>query len=245
VKNFLLYSFVIIICFAAGCKKDKQNNSIYLLKQQIIDDRVEGGPLDTTNYTYNDQNRILSITDGTAPNRVSFSFAYDSENRLSIGRKFNNSGTLVIEFDFFYNTGSSGYYFHGPTHPSDTAVFTLNDKKQVTKIQSLHSGSQEFTYDANGNIASSTIFAADGTSNILDQNFATYDNKKNPFSQIPAGNNYLMSIVYQDPSTLINNVIVNNSDTYAYTYNSAGFPTKALVTTGNATFPIYFNYIVK
>ncbi len=244
-KNFLLYSLVIIICFAAGCKKDQQNNKVYLLKQQIIDDRIEGHPLDTTTYTYSDQNRILSITDGTPPNRVSFSYTYDSESRISIGRKYDNNGTLIIEFDFYYNPGSSGYYFHGPTHPADTATFTFNSKKQATEIQSLHSGSQVFTYDVNGNIASSTIFAADGSSNILDQNYATYDNKKNPFSQIPAGNNYLMSIVYQDPSTLINNIVINNADTYAYTYNSDGFPTKALVTTSTGTFPIYYSYIVK
>ena len=232
-------------CFAVGCKKDQQNNKIYLLKQQIIDDRVEGHPLDTTTYTYNDQNRIISISDGTPPNRISFSFTYDSENRISIGRKYNSSGALIIEFDFYYNTGSSGYYFYGPTHAPDTAVFIFNAKKQITEIQTLHSGSQAFTYDSNGNITSSTGYQPDGSNNIFDESSFAYDNKKNPFSEMPAGNYYFMYIAYQDPSTLINNVVVKDADTYTYTYNSDGFPTKALVATGTATFPIYYNYIVK
>ena len=116
------------MCMAAGCKKDKQNNRIYLLKQQITDQSIEGLPIDTATYTYDDQNRITNIIDGVPPRRVTFTFKYDNDNRISIARKYNTgSGALIIEFDFYYTPNSSGYYFYGPTHVADTASFIYNN----------------------------------------------------------------------------------------------------------------------
>ena len=79
----------------------------------------------------------------------------------------------------------------------------------------------------------------------LTTNSQAYDDKKNPFSQTPPNNYYFMYVGFKDPSTHINNAVVKNADTYNYTYNAAGFPTKAIVDNGTATFPIYYNYIVK
>ncbi|HTD99164.1 MAG TPA: hypothetical protein VK668_07735 [Mucilaginibacter sp.] len=244
-KKVLVYSFVIAICFAFGCKKDHQDTAVYLLKQRIVDDRQEGAPIDTTTYTYDDQNKVTTIMTGLANNQVTLTFQYDSDNRISIAHKYSRTGTPIIEFDFFYTAEASGYRFFGPTHIADTATFIYNDKKQIIKIQTLHSGSQEFTYDGKGNITSSEGFAVDGSNGLFDKTSYAYDDKKNPFSATPPYNYYFMYIGFKDPSTHINNAVVKNADTYTYTYNSAGFPISASVNTGTAIFPIYYNYIVK
>lgn len=248
-KKGLLYAFVLMICVVAGCKKDGQKSKIYLVKQQITDASAEGLPLDTANYTYDDQNRIIKITDGTHPNMVTFTIAYDSENRVTTASKYADNGNQIIEFDFFYNTGSSGYIFHGSSL-ADTAYFTFNSKKQVSVINTKHSGSQQFTYDGGGNVATTTAVNVDGSIDLGDETSFAYDNQKNPFSDIPANNYFFMYIVkIGNPSTLINNVVVRDADRYTYKYNSAGFPTSGsiatLTATSAVTLYVYYNYIVK
>jgi hypothetical protein len=233
------------VCLAWACKKDYQNSRVYLLNQQIIDDRVEGKPLDTLTYTYDNHGRITNIVDGTPPRRISFVLTYDDAGRVSVAKKFNSSGALIIEFDFYYTAEATGYYFYGPSHsPSDTAVFIYNDKNQIAKIQTHHSGSQLFTYDNKGNIATSDAFGADGSNNLYDNISYAYDNRKNPFSETAPNNLFFMYVAYTDPSTFINNIQVRDGDTYTYTYNADGFPTKALVNTGTAIVTIYYNYLV-
>lgn len=244
-KKLIVYVMAVSICFAAGCKKNQQDNRVYLLKEQIIDDRAEHGPVDTALYNYDDQNRVIQIIDGVTPARVNIVFQYDNQNRLSVVKKYNTSGPFIIEFDFYYGPNGTGYYFYGPAHIADTASFIYNSKNQVTKIQTIHSGSQVFTYDGKGNIESSEGFLPDGSNGLYSATSYAYDDKKNPFSGTPSNNLYFMYVGYHDPSTHINNVLVKNADTYSYTYNAAGYPIKALVNTDQAIYPIYYNYIVK
>jgi hypothetical protein len=244
-KKFLTYGFILVIYLAVSCKKESQNHKVYLLQQQIVDDRVEGNPLDTTTYAYDDQNRMISITAGTPPHRTNFTITYDSQGRVSIGRKFNNSGGLVIQYDFFYKADSTGYNFHGPIGLSDTAVFTFNEKKQVIRIQTRNAGYQLYAYDDTGNVITSDGFDNDGTNGLLDHTNYTYDHQKNPFSKTPPGNYFLMYIAYSDATTLINNVARKNADIYTYTYNADGFPVSVIADVGRAKVPIYYNYIVK
>src|SRR5581483_6828013 len=110
-KKFLIYNFLALACFGAGCKKDYQNSKVYLISQIITDERTEGGPIHTALYTYDDHYRISTVTDGAAPNRVTFKMTYDDKNRVTIARKFSAGGTLIVEFDFFYSADSTGYYF--------------------------------------------------------------------------------------------------------------------------------------
>lgn len=244
-KKILAYSLAMLLCLAAGCKKDHQNTAVYLLKKKIVDDRVEGKPMDTTTYSYDEQNRVTLIATGILNSRVNLVFQYDNDSRISIARKYSSSGALIIEFDFYYTPEASGYYFYGPTHQPDTATFIYDDKNRISQIQTLHSGSQEFTYDSKGNINSSEGFAVDGSNDLYDKISYAYDDKKNPFSQTPPNNFYFMYVAFKDPSTHINNVVVKNADIYNYTYNNAGFPLRAMVDNGTAVFPIYYQYMVK
>lgn len=244
-RKVLIFGFVLILCAAMGCKKEKQAK-IYLLAQQVVDDRAEGNPVDTTKYTYDGSNRIIAISDGSHPNQTSYTISYDEAGRVNVAKKFSNSGALIIEFDFYYTPQATGYYFHNAsTSLSDTAVFVFNAQKQLTTIQTGHSGKQEFTYDSKGNIATSDAFGADGTNNLFDNISYAYDNRKNPFSQTAPNNYFFMYVAYTDPSTQINNIQVRDGSVYTYTYNADGFPVKAIVNTGTANITITYNYILK
>jgi hypothetical protein len=245
-KKFLIYGFVLAISVTAGCKKDKQNNQTYLLSRQITDDSADGLPIDTASYTYDSNNRVTTIVDGTTPNKQTITITYDSQSRVLTGKKFDNNGNLFIEYDFFYRGDTSGYIFHGGTL-ADTAYFTFNNKHQVTQITSGHSGYNTFSYDSRGNVSASQSYANDGSFNLTGQGAYSYDDMKNPFSETAPNNLFLMYVVFiDDPSTLINNVVNKNGEPYAIVYNSAGFPTSAVVTTYNSTaIKLYYNYIVK
>src|SRR5579863_1222903 len=209
-KKLLVCGYVLAICVAAGCKKDYQNSKIYLLKQQITDDREDGLPLDTATYNYDDHYRVITITDGTAPNRITFTLDYDSQNRVTSGKRYGNNGNLQIQYDFFYRGDTTGYIFHGGSL-ADTAYFTFNSQSQVTQITSKHSGYETFEYDTRGNVSATQGYKNDGSFNLNDQGGYTYDNMKNPFSQTAHKNLFLEYIVFVDnPSTLINNIADKN-----------------------------------
>ncbi len=242
-KKFLIYGIGLILCMAAGCRKDVRIQKTYLLRQQIIDYRPAGHQVDTITYTYDDHNRITMIAEPTDQIKGNFLITYGADGRVNTARKLTDSGVSVVEFQFFYTPDSQGYYFQSPTHSLDTSVLIFNAQHQVTKIQSKRAGYLTYTYDSRGNIATSHTVGADGA--VQEDITYTYDTKKNPFSQIPSGNYFFMYIADIDISTLINNINFKNGDTYTYTYNSDGYPVKAIIDLGYAQIPIYFNYIIK
>src|ERR1700739_2522263 len=97
-KKLLLYGCLFAICVAAGCKKGDKTLKTYLLKQQITDDRAEGAPIDTANYSYDDNNRVTTITDGNGSNKITFALTYDDQGRVNTAKKFNSTGGLIIEY---------------------------------------------------------------------------------------------------------------------------------------------------
>lgn len=248
-KKLMIFGAALALCLAAACKKDnKKTTKTYLVKQQIIDNQVNGIPPDTANYTYDDQNRPTSISDFSGKNKVTFNLTYDSQNRVSTAKKFNYTGGMIIEYDFFYDGSNAGYYFYGPSHVADTAAFVFNDKHQVTEIDSRHSGKTSFTYDSKGNLGTTQGYNSDGSYNFSDENAYSYDSMKNPFSQMsPAGNLFIQYILFiGDPSTLINNVASKNGQPFDYTYNPDGYPLSAVITWYDYTqTKMYYSYIIK
>jgi hypothetical protein len=244
-KKLLLCALGLMICLFAACRKDNRIQKVYLLRQQIYDDRADGIPLDTTNFTYNNQNQLTLIRTGYVENNISFTISYDAAGRVSVAKKLNGDGSVIKEFAFFYGT-STGYIINAPSKKADTAIFTFNDNSQVTRIQTLHGGYTTYTYDSRGNIASLKNYFANGSNDLYDENYYTYDTHKSYFSEMAPNNYFLMFVLYSDASTNINNVVTKNADTYAYTYNNDGFPIKATAKViGRAITPIYYNYIVK
>jgi len=245
----MIFGTALVLCLVAACKKDnKRSTKTYLVYQQITDTRGNGGGLDTATYTYDEQDRPVSITDFNGQGKVTFKVTYDSQNRVSTAKKYNSSGGLIIEYDFFYNGSDAGYYFYGPVHAADTAAFVFNDKHQVTEIDSRHSGKTAFTYDSNGNVGTTQGYNPDGTYNFGDESAFAYDDRKNPFSKMaPANNLFVQYILFIDsPSTLINNVASWNGEPYTYTYNTDGYPVSAVWTLyNNNKVKIYYSYIVK
>src|SRR5258708_1559794 len=157
-KKLLPYVFVLMICLAAGCKKDNQNKKkVYLLSQEIVDDRADGVPIDTTNYTYDDQNHLTLITTGAASNRISYTMSYNAAGLVDIARKLNSDGSIAKEYRFFY-TPSIGYVINIQSKKPDTASITFNTNNQVTQIKTLRSGYSTFAYDTRGNISTLTNY---------------------------------------------------------------------------------------
>src|ERR1700742_4547331 len=151
-KKFLVYGAALILCLAFGCRKSERIQKTYLLRQQIIDYRPANHEIDTITYTYDDHNRITIGTEPTEQNKGNYSISYNADGNINIARKLSDSGAVLIEYDFFYTPNSKGYYFHSSNHPLDTAVFTFNDKNQVTRIQTKRAGYSTYTYDSRGNI---------------------------------------------------------------------------------------------
>jgi len=244
-KKLLLCALGLMICLFAACRKDSRIQKIYLLRQQIIDDRADGVPLDTTNFTYNDQNRLTLIKTGYVESNISFTISYDAAGRVSLARRLNGNGSTAKEFVFFYGS-TTGYIINAPSKKADTAIFTFNGNNQVTRIQTLHGGYSTYSYDSRGNIASLKNYFANGSNDLYDEYYYTYDTLKSPFSEVAPNNYFLMFVLYDDASTNINNVATKNADTYTYTYNNDGLPIKAMAkVVGRTITPIYYNYIVK
>lgn len=229
-KKIVSYGFVLAICLLAGCKKDSHKPKIYLLTQEITDARESGGGLDTTNFSYDDHNRIIAISDGAGPNKTRYTTAFDNQNRVTIARKLDNNNNLIVEYDFFYHGDTIGYYYYGPTHAADTATLVFDNNHRVIRLNTKHSGYETYNYDNQGNIILAQPYNNQGQNNLNNDMAYQYDNKKHPLSETPADNYYLMFVYYiYNPTTLINNVNDKNGYKYTYTYNTDGFPTSAYI----------------
>jgi hypothetical protein len=244
-KKLLLFVFGLMICLGFSCKKGESLRKVYLLKQQIIDDSADGLPIDTTNYFYDDQNHLIRLNEGLTESKIYFTMSYDALGRINIARKFSSNGSMVKEYDFFY-APSVGYVFHNSAGVTDTVNFTFDSNNRVAEIATSHGGYETYTYDDRGNITSLKNYKADGSIDLYDEAFYTYDSKNNFFSQIPPNNYFLMYELNPDASTMVNNVSTKNADTYTYTYNTDGFPVSAIANVvGRKPATIYYNYTVK
>ena len=239
----LLFGILGLMVFTAlSCKKGERLQKTYLLSQQIIDDRVDGLPIDTTNFYYDNGNHLTRVTTNGSQ---SFTITYDDAGRVNVAKTINTDGTIAKQFTFFY-TPKVGFVKKATGKKDDTAYFSFNDKHEVTAIRTIHAGFSTFDYDDRGNISHLQNYKSDSTSDLSDQVYYTYDNKKSYFSSVPPNNYYLMYILYSDASSLINNVVIRNADVYTYTYNADGYPIKAIAkVVGHQPAPIYYNYIVK
>jgi YD repeat-containing protein len=241
-KKLLLGVLGLMVFMAFSCKKGERIQRVYLLSQQIIDDRADGLPIDTTKYFYNNQNQLTLVKNGDGHH---FTITYDAAGQVDVARTINASGLVVKEFDFFY-TPTIGFITKVISKQPDTAYLTFDDRHQLTEIRTLHAGHSAFTYDERGNVASLKNYKPDGSLDLSGENFYTYDHMKSYFSAVPRDNYFLMYILYPDANTGINNVVTKNADVYTYTYNSAGYPVSAKAkVVGRSLTPIYYNYIVK
>ncbi|MBS1501546.1 MAG: hypothetical protein JST32_05760 [Bacteroidetes bacterium] len=245
-KKIISYGWILTVMLAFGCRKDSQNPKIYLLDRAITDTRENGGGLDTTYFTYDDHDRVISVTDGIAPHKLTFRItAFDGQNRVLHGQKLDNNGTPVTQYDFFYGPDTTGYFFYAPSRViADTSYITFNGNHQVSRIASKHSGAETYAYDNRGNIILTESYNADGSINIVNDGAYQYDTMKNPLSSTSRNNLFLMYIIFlNNPTTLINNVSDKNGYKYTYTYNADGFPVNGSV--NYFYYQTYFTYLYK
>jgi YD repeat-containing protein len=241
-KKLLFGVLGLMVFTALSCKKGERIQKVYLLSEQIIDASADGLGTDTTRYFYDNQNHLTLVKNGDGHY---FPITYDDVGRVSVAKTINASGNVAKEFDFFY-TPSVGFITKVPSKDPDTAYLTFDNKRQVTEIRTLHAGYSTFTYDERGNVASLKNYKPDGSIDLYDESFYTYDDMKSYFSAVPPNNYFLMYLLYPDANSLINNVVTKNADVYTYTYNKEGYPVSASAkVVGRSLTPIYYNYIVK
>src|SRR5260370_31700325 len=154
---------------------------------------------------------MILISSGASGSGITFTMSYDAAGRVDIAKRINSDGSIAKEYDFFY-TPATGFIVKAPLRKNDTALFTFNDQNQTTLIQTLHGGYSTYTYDSRGNISTLKSYTSNGSNDITNESYYTYDNQKSYFSQIPPKNYFLMYLLYSDASTLINNVVTKNAD---------------------------------
>jgi len=241
-KKLLPGVLVLMILMAISCKKGERIQKVYLLSEQIIDASADGLGTDTTRYFYDNQNRLTLVKNGDGHY---FPITYDAAGRVNVAKTIKSDGSIAKEFDFFYQP-TTGFITKVPSKGPDTAYLVFDDKHEVTEIRTRHAGYSTFTYDERGNVASLKNYKTDGSLDLYDEAFYTYDNMKSYFSAVPPNNYFLMYLLYPDASSLINNVVTKNADVYTYTYNKEGYPVSATAkVVGRSLTPIYYNYIVK
>jgi hypothetical protein len=229
---------IAVVLLIAGCKKESANTSTktYLLSKITYNlTHVDGSKstyVDT--YTYDSKNRITTLNSQYVGLNITYS--YNSNNTLSVANWYYPDGTLEFTHKYSYSgnqvvdsTFTGGAFI-------DILNLTLSASGQVQSYSNYidnETTSFTCTYDKSGNI---TNFNIGGGLNFD----YTYDDKKNPLSMIGTNNIDMMYFLLSLPQTNVNNPLTANSYTYAYTYNSAGFPVSANAVDNDPMDPISY-----
>ncbi|WP_295799876.1 hypothetical protein [Mucilaginibacter sp.] len=241
-QNFfavLFFSAILLLgCSKSSSTKPVNSNKVYLLKSSTS--VTANGLLTVTNqYSYDEKNRVTELKVSVG-NR--YKYTYDDNNNLATVVTYNENDILQTSDKYVY-TGNVITVNSSTPDPgiTNTYSFTLSSQKQV--VSSSLEGSQQFTYDAIGNLAGYAQCCV-----LKQSDTYQYDDKKHPLSMIGARNFSLMFLM-GTPVSFINNVTkdVGLGAITTYVYNSDGFPTSSIVTnsdrTGNPS--TTFQYLIK
>lgn len=233
---------------ALGCKKESKTATAktYLVSQitYVVTYANNSQSTYVDQYTYDSQNRVTTFNSQRIG--VNFKYTYNSNNSLA---------TVTATYPNGSNYYVSTYTYSGSTIRDSVNV--LNGYNTNINLLTLNAKGQVATYNLNGQ-ASDFSYTYDNSGNVVDfRNMSgqndqyTYDNKKSPFSMLGAPNLEMMYFMNTTPQTNVNNPLStdNGPTTYAYTYNSAGFPIIATVVVNNAMQPLNYTmayeYITK
>jgi hypothetical protein len=244
--------------------------------KSVTYDDPSGGVV-TMNYNYTAGN-LVSVR--TSDNSISYDLIYENNiiKKINVIEESNNITKTNFTITYNYNTGifvqATGLGSEGTGSDftnTITANFTNNKVSKVTsKFVGIDSADPNITYDlytlqndmtyTGNNIATwkaTTAFAPTPPiilpSIIINATFSDYDNKVNPFYNLPQVFNIISSQFDQDKfgitSFSANNYkkinVVSNADnqtaTYVYTYDADGYPTKAVASANLGT--LTFEYI--
>jgi len=240
-KITLLYPFVGILIFIAGCKKGDTSNS------NVIGTRLIGGlkttsngvVIDTLAYTYDSSNRIVEVVENSGGTLLDTKLTYDSSDRITEADLYTNSQPTQKNA-FSYGSGTamqqSIIYVNGNT-TTNSQTLTLNSNQHIIKKAIDANNYVAYTYDASGNVSSITQYMASTGTTPYSTFTATYDSHNSIYLNVK-GNYYIWfdrytpyNIVTQN-STYVTGIPpgTNISYSFAGTFDSLGYLTSRVVT---------------
>jgi hypothetical protein len=174
------------LCFLWSCKKDNDlPNSVSYPKTYTEDVRssVIGNSVTVYNLTYDDNDRLTSLTATPAPPVLSFLYQYPSSNQLTLD--MYDHGNLSIHEIFWLNASSKV-----------DSTFQFNDTGDST--------SEKFIYDSNHLLVQQkeyNYYTAGAV--LINSTSYSYDNLGNPVQSVDAQGNTTTFTYYSDlPYTL-------------------------------------------
>lgn len=242
-KRAAAFLLTATVLFATSCKKDQDNNpsggDAKLIKTQTDANSF-------TTYEYNTSGAISKINFTEEGVTGSMAVAY-ANNKIS-----TVTGDEV-KFDFTYNGNNVSKIVTTVTdEESDQyggeTTFTYANNRLSESIFTAKIGEDtwpmttvKYEYLANGDIKKKNVFLF----NVLEDKWELsetttyeYDDKKNPMYAISAA--YYGLFQLESAHNVTKEVItdengaVTTTATYAYTYNSKGYPTKVVINVNNA-----------
>lgn len=238
--------FAVAVCLLASCKKNSGSNgkpNANRLKMYIETDTLNGVPYppDTSYVTYDNENRLVSITNNT----LKIVYAYQSKTATLDAYQYNKFAEHEIYYlNSAYTIDSTFEYFpfNNPTSPWIVTIDTATEGYRYTGGQlttrfdysySNHWTSlplrYDFTYDNDGNMIKEV--ESDAYGNVLW--FYTYAYTTYPVNVLlrpafePQQANYLPATETETYGSGAHGV----SSTYAYTFDSTDRLTTQTMTT--------------
>ena len=231
----------------------------------------------TMNYTYVAGN-LVSVR--TSDNSISYDLIYENNiiTKINVVEESSNTTKTNFTITYNYNTGifvqatGLGSEESGTKFTNTITANFANSKvsKVVSKLVGIDSVDPNITYDlatkqndltyTGNNIATWKLVGTVAPNPpiiippiIINATFSDYDNKVNPFNNLPQVFNIISSQFDEDKFGITclsaNNYkkinVVSNADnqtaTYVYTYDADGYPTKAVASNDLGT--LTFEYI--
>ncbi|CAA7196898.1 hypothetical protein [Chryseobacterium potabilaquae] len=198
-----------------------------------VSDSISGGPYNLK-YSYYDGNKIKEIT---RDNGVKYTYTYSGNNIIKEETTFSGQSKLIKEFSY----ASSGMITSVKVTSnltSSTVVYT----KDIQILENKHIKYDEYS-PVSGTVLNSVDAYFDNSGNLIKkvegaiEMTSTFDTKSNPFNNIMGYK--ILNMVEDSIGGLIgegmagsNNILTKNSATYAYIYNSNGYPSRMTNSSG-------------
>jgi len=253
-KITLLYAFISVLIFIAGCKKGNTDNtlqSVYLPHSRKI--YVNGTLSDSITYKYDASNRILETVSLSGTDDK---YIYDSNGILTEYDSYTN-GTLSSKDTYTYSSNSNQMTYttfnsNGTILTTINIPITLDGNQRVVKTDYGSNNYDLYTYDALGNQATVAQYHSTNTTVPYYLYTNTYDTNKGVFLNVKG---YFSNDSYNLKNNIIKQVVnsVNSPNTpytfnFTYIYNADGYPTSITETSiGITSSPLtsVYTYTIK
>lgn len=176
-------------------------------------------PLLWNNYTYDNYNRPISITEASG-RKTTYQYSQNSitteEDNIARTKTFNSQGQLISVTD---PAGTISYSLHADGQPMEVVApdnvittFTYDDYRRCISFTDPSLGTTEYEYDGGGNIIKNTN--ANGQSVINEYDSFNRLVKKKTLE-------FTTSYTYNSRNELVS-VVSNNGTSSSYTYDNYG-----------------------